>query len=388
MRVVDRILLSSGRVELQPLGKPLKSDLFRKNEIIEGRVLKVFSASSALISIKGEEVMARTLIPLHAGDRSQFQVEQVYPQTVLRMIEIVRHDTAKPSPVFLNRNSESIPTSLPRGIFKLHNDVSLFKSITEWVSRSSHKIREGDESYVRDLAALIKRLAFQARPGETDGRFLEKFIDGSGLAWEHKLKTLCLNNALQNKAEAIALLKEDTKGLAMQIVKEQAQAQPEGELAAFTDLLEQLQLVNYHALEDKGKGKLFLPFPLFSQEGFTFGQLLIDLSSGSDSESETEGDASKRIVKISFLLQPKGIGQMRADMSVYLRHIQGSFLVGDESVKRFIEQYLPELRGRFEKVGFFVDNFTCRVDEAKALEETSLVSEFMGPVDYAVHLVV
>jgi hypothetical protein len=368
---IGDIKLSSARSEIQNIIGTKRPPSLQKNEIVEGRVLDSRSPQNAVLLIKGKKVVVRTVFPLQQGDVSLLKVEQVIPQTVLKVVSL--HRPLGNGPVsFLVTTSGS---------------YSPYQFIAKLLSRfaSLHISATGSEVHaiVSDLKSLMTKIALQS-PINATPNFLKILIDGSGLTWEHKLKQL-LCNGKPSSHDIHMLPQNDLKGLTMRLLQgwNSMDILSREEIQGCVDSLEQLQLLNHAALEERGK--LFFLFPIQQEDSFNLGQLLIRLpNNGKKAHAKEEEDA----VRISFLLQMSHLGSVRADMSIVNKTIRGRFLVPNPQVQSLLEEHIEALKARFLQAGFFVHEFVCALEKMEVLESTSLVEELINREERFLSLVV
>lgn len=315
-------------------------------------------------------MVAQTLFPLQKGDVSLLKVEQVVPQKVLRMVSLHRPVGNSPVSLLVTTSGNSSPYKF---IGKLLN---LFTS--SHISATEKDLN----AIVGDLKTLMTKIVLQSSIN-TDPNFLKALIDGSGLTWEHKLKQLLFSKK-PSSHDIHMLLKSDLKGLIMKLLQrwKAVEALSREEIQGFVDFLEQLQLLNHAALEEKRM--LFFLFPIQWDELFNFGQLLIRLPQNGEKD-HTKGED---VVRISFLLQMSHLGPLRADMSILDKTISGRFWVANPRVQSFIEKHVAELKTRFLRIGLFVQEFVCTLEEIEVLESASLVEELINREERFLSLVV
>ncbi len=372
MNDISHILISSAKAEIQNITGAERGPSLQKNEVVEGRVLDSISPHNAVLLIKGKKVRVRTLFPLQKGDVSLFKVEQVVPQKVLRLISLHRPVGDGPVSLLATTSGSSSPYKFIVELFNLLASSGLSATGKEIIST------------ITDLKALMTRIALKSS-GVSDPHFLKTLIDGSGLTWEHKLKQLFSKKTFSS-SDINLLLKSDLKGLTMKLLQgwKAFDIVSRDEIQRFVDSLEQLQILNYTALEEKGK--LFFSFPVQWNDLLSFGQLLIELPKNRKKDNTKE--EGKDIIRISFLLRMSHLGPLRADMSILDKTIKGRFLVADPRIQSFIGKHIPELKTRFLRLGFFVHEFMCALEETEVLEGASLVEELIDREERFLSLVV
>ena len=94
MNPVSFLLSSSAsRISLQPETSHQSLLALSKNEIVEGRVLKVLSSEKALLAIKGRQVVAQSSISFTEGSVLALKVEQTGLLPILKLVGVRVTDT-------------------------------------------------------------------------------------------------------------------------------------------------------------------------------------------------------------------------------------------------------------------------------------------------------
>lgn len=234
------------------------------------------------------------------------------------------------------------------------------------------------------MGALLGRISL--RPHDmAHPEFLKSFIDGSGLMWENKVRTL-LVSGLESRHQAEAFMENDLKGLALKSLSDVKTGKLffTQAMTTFLDDMEHHQWLNLSALEEKGKLLFFIPMQW--PDELTFAQFLIDLgveSGGMGGENDED-----RIFKLSLLLDMSHLGPVRVDASVVEKAIRVSFLVSDEDIQSLINQYTPCLQEQLERHGFSLQQVTCRLEERASLARTSLVDAMIDLEEHTISLIV
>jgi hypothetical protein len=215
--------------------------------------------------------------------------------------------------------------------------------------------------------------------------FLRSFIDGSGMIWEHKLRSLLLSG-VQSRSQAEALMGQDLKALALSSLADVGATKLLSADGAgrFLDALEQLQLLNLSGLEEKGK--LLFIVPMQSDEGFSFAQLLIDL--GRKEGDEASRNEKDKVLRLSLFLDMSRLGPVRVDASIFKKVIRIGFLVCNEESQALVDRSADHLKEYLERHGFSVQQVTCQLEEQNSLADTSLVESLIDPEEHYISLVI
>ncbi len=366
----NRVVLS-GRFDQENKGQRDSLPAMKKGEILSGRVTRSVSSRHAILLIKGKEVVARTPGLLKPGDVALFKVEQVSPEYVLRLVKV----GAGQDPQL----AELVKGARLRGL--------AYKSIIDLLNplmADPHKSESREfPDVLRRMWDLLCRISLHPEK-EVSTSFLKSFIDHSGMMLEHKLKLWL--SGVHSGREIQSALEEDLKGLAFRSLGDsRAMSLVSAEGASrFIDALEQLQLLNLTALEEKGK--LLLVMPMQWDGEFSFAQLLIDLSGKSGrefGEKDQEG-----VLRLSLFLEMSHLGPVRVDASLFQKVVRVGLMVCNDDVKAFFENASDDLKGQLEKHGFSVQEITCLLERKSRLAETSLVEALLDPETHRISIVI
>jgi len=75
------------KAAIELLGSPRSEALFKENEIVEGRVVKILSGSQALVRLSGVELVAVTDTKLEEGQKIVGRVDKVDPRITLSLLK-------------------------------------------------------------------------------------------------------------------------------------------------------------------------------------------------------------------------------------------------------------------------------------------------------------
>ncbi|SDT85787.1 hypothetical protein [Desulfobacula phenolica] len=318
----------------------------KKNQMISAKVLKLLPRGNAQLLINGQKVVAKTALLMKPGEQVQLKVLSQKDDIILKLIGPVQKMTTRQisSLVGFFSNNESIP------------DTTGIK--------------------IKNVKELLYDMALKS--DEPDKTFLPKLIEKSGMLWEKKVAQLLLGNDLSPgiKDKLDMLLKQDIKG---NILKELSGANP-GKFealktaAAFSETLENFQVLNHHSSDS---GRFLLPFPIFNESAFSFGQLLIDTG---DKTKKDNKDADK-LIQLSFLLDMSRLGPLRADFSILKKKMTGRFLLKDEDTCKYVESMIPELKTRLAGIDYQAHQITCINAEKNDIHHSSLIETLIKDRD-------
>jgi len=367
---IDHILIPSSKVDLHTKKDSALRLPVRKNELVEGRVVKSIPPHHALLEIKGKQVVAQIKVSLRQGDIASFKVQEVNPQYILKLVEV----TGGQKPVV---------GGLLRGGGFSGFPYRFLLDILEPLMTHGGKTAPGNlTDIVVKVWALLQEMSLGPDKVQNP-RFLHSFILNSGMLLEHKLKSAFLSG-MGDRNQIKALIGQDLKALVLGALSDPKSMElfSAESTKHFLDSLEQLQFLNLSAMEDKGKC-LFI-IPMYWGNKFKFAQLLIDL--GDKSGSQANG--GDRVFRLSLLLDMSSLGPVRADVSILRKVIKIDFVVCNEEVQRLFDNSEDYLRNGVEKHGFSVQQITCVLEEYNILAETSLIDDIIDPGEHHISLII
>ncbi|MCP3874229.1 MAG: hypothetical protein GY699_13870 [Desulfobacteraceae bacterium] len=316
------------------------------NQIVSAKVLKLLPQGKAQLLVNNQKVVAKTALLLTPGEEVQLKVVEQKNAIILKLIGPVQ------------KMSTSQISSL----------VSLFSK-----SESAPDITSTKIANVKDL---LYDMALKS--DKPDKSFLPKLIEKSGLAWEKKVATTLLDksSATDIKNNLDVLLKQDVKG---NILREMFSLDPQKfetvkMATSFLETIENFQLLNHQSSES---GRYLLPFPIFSESAFSFGQLLID--TGDKTKSDTKN--ADKLIHLSFLLNMTRLGPLRADFSILKKDIAGGFLLRDNETCKYVKSMIPELKNGLVKLGYHVHQIECNIAKKEEIQETAFIETLVKSQD-------
>ncbi|MCK5097934.1 MAG: hypothetical protein KAR45_07510, partial [Desulfobacteraceae bacterium] len=223
----------------------------------------------------------------------------------------------------------------------------------------------------KELLEILKSISLKSDKADKD--FLPRLFNKSGILLEQKISTLInQGKGLPSKHEIINFLKNDMKGYVLNQLHTSGN-QNAGNIKAFSEFsagIENFQTLN---AQSSDSGKYLIPFPILSNDFFSFGQLFIDLGDLKEKENKDNKD---RVINISFLLNMSKLGDLRADFSIYKKAISGVFNLSSVEICDFVKNNLPQLKERLAKIEYMVHNIECKVASKEDVSPTSLIESF------------
>lgn len=321
----------------------------QKHEIIQARVLRSMAEQGALISVKDRQVIARSHVPLETNQLLLLKVEALSPTPLLRLLGIVGR-SAGPS-VLLQAAEQN-----------------LWKQVLGVLEKSGNAAaqRNGLHALLKDLSMF-----FGKRPGaETLGDWIEK----SGMLWESKLRTLCMQDRASG-GDLNRIAAGDLKGLLARMAAKEEEASPLME--RLLKVIENLQWVNHQGWSQAGKIFLLIPIRFF--DGFwTVAQLMIH----KEQEEGSEGSGEGKACRVVLLVELPSLGRVRAELMVERKDVRIAFQAESTASLSRLRDRLPSLIERLQERGFRIRETTCEVRDPVFLTQ-SLVQELSGTGAYS-----
>jgi len=280
---------------------------------------------------------------LHApGEEVQLKVQEQKDTIILKLMDPVQKVTTRQISSLINLFSRNGSAS----------DITGSKSV--------------------NVKTLLYEMALKS--DKADEHFLPKLIEKNGIIWEKKVSQVLLGkaNSTDMKVDLNNLLEQDVKG---SILKEMIHTDARKtavfeKLSSFSKLVENFQLVNQGSSES---GKFILPFPIFSESAFSYGQLFIDTGG----KTKKDEDASDKVMQISFLLNMTHLGPLRADFSILKKEITGRFLLKDKDTCEYVKSMIPELKAGLAIIEYHVRQIECGIAEKEDIHQGSFVETLM-----------
>jgi len=327
----------------QPLA-PLK-DLFQPGQIFWGRVLERLDDTTVTLLARGTVIRAQTSLPLAIGSRYEFLVQQTEP----RMIFQVLNPESSPSVSLLRlwQAYAAIRTSLPE----------LLGSLA--AAGKSSPITGAPENVLLHLYELLPTLVSESG-GDVEASWLATQLTSSGLFWEHKVTRWLQGERVDSPSN---LVRGDLKGALLAVKESLARQGPNvalGDLQArvngaleFVELQQKLNL-----LLAAEQGPWFWVIPDMEGRG------TVEIYVARDAEERTGSGGST--FRLRLRLSPSQLGPLEAVLTLHQNTISCHLCVGDESLARWMESFLPLLRSGMEASGYQVSFLGC---EAGTIED-------------------
>lgn len=332
--MISGIQLSSSRMVIPKEDTGSRKNLpeLKLNQIIKAKVLQPMPGGRTLLSFQNQTITTQTSLLLKPGEEIMLKVASLQDEIVFKLVGPVK------------QLSGSQMSSL----------ASLFMKNTP--------VRDIMESRIPAVKTLLNEVALKSGKSDTD--FLPRLMEKSGVLLERKIADIVTQSRSGQDIPALikSMFQQDIKGnLLKTLMAEGAleRSQASGVFkteASFLDTLNSLQLLNHQSSES---GRFLLPFPVLSEAGFHFGQLLIDVGK----KEKNRQDDSDRTVRISFILDMSRLGPLKADFSIFKKDITGKFLFLDNDTSRYVDSLMPQLKERLKAVEYNLVKVECQTVE-------------------------
>ncbi len=356
-----QILASSARIVLDA-GKDRQGKLpvLKTGQVISARVIRTDGKRRAQLMIQGRTVNAKLYAPLKSGDRLMMKVTQSGSRPVLKLVDA--GDVATMGrPVADALKDAGGPRPFDR-LGRLMTAVADLRSET----KTGHPADR--------LTALLDRIAVKS--DQAQPVFLKNLIRDSGFFREAGMAQAINKGAPAIEADLKSLLLDTAAALRINDPESADKYRQAGER------IETIQLLNKQTADTLGR--FWLPLPVLQDNTLQFGQLLIDLGGGRNS-SRKSGDG---LIKLSFLLHMSRLGDLRADVAVFDKALNGVFGVCDQATASHITGHLPTLIAQLAEKGFEVQDLQCKVLGRSSLSGMSLVDELVAADEGLLNLVI
>ncbi len=344
--MISGIHISTSEMVIQPGADKKKLPNFIKGQTLLATVLSGSSKGKAQLLVNGQKLMAKTPMLLTAGQQVELKVLQEKDSVILKLIGPVQKVTT-------GQMSSLV------GLFSKNGSISDISG-----------------SKIKSVESLLHELALKS--DKADEAFLPKLIQKSGLALENKLAQILTDKQTlpEIKASLDNLLKQDIKGNFLKEMMEIGSGRTDAvkTVSGFLETIENFQLLNHNSSES---GRILLPFPVFSQGAFQFGQLLIDTGG----KPKKDGEDADKLIRVSFLLNMTNLGPLRADFSVLKKDITGQFLFEDDDTCEYVRSMLGDLKARLAGLEYHVHKLECKTVKKEALQESSLIETLVKSED-------
>ena len=340
-------------------------------EILKGRVVASLGPQKAIVKFEGVEALAETRSHLSPGSDIVVRVARLSPKVLLNLVHA--------DPCFSDKPISLIRTYLPTRI-PLGETIEKLQEILS--DKRLMKYLSVDRTLYQNLGTILSNIIFDETKMYKP-EFLLNFMTQSGLLYESKLKRLLLRGVPQLFIDGE--LNNDLKGLLLKVSQDlnlkeglghaagNGEGGPEEKITHFLKTVRELvdnvelnQLTN--CIAKKERNYLYLQIPLAFQDRIDDAELYIYYN-----HQGKNTDLEKENFNLVFLLNMEELGNVKIDTSIRKRYVYCRIAVEDQTVARFINEFLPVLRNRLSALDYYVEKIDCVV-----LEDPSEVTVSFG----------
>ena len=355
----------------------------KPGRIVNAKVLDVTSQNRVQLLVDGQKLTVSTQLPLARGMDISMKVVRSQDGIVLKPVPTssapVSTDTAGPE-VNAGRPVSSVPAALPDSN-SLPGTKKSFQT-TAFQSFSLVKTFQGLNALSQTREPVLNDIlmGLSLKSDVRDDQFLPQIIKNMGLSFEKKLAT-GLEDASDKKTAAHVIKQlagQDLKAASLSLIGMESDPSKSTVLKHISDALDnfaQLNVKSGDSGQSQDGARFLLPFPVWREDGFDFGQLMVD--TGKTGTANT----GKKMLSISFLLNMTALGPLRADFSILDKTIAGRFLIENQATCDYLTPKISDLRQRLSGIGYQAGNIDCRVARPEQIAPTSLMLFMKVPDD-------
>lgn len=347
-------------------------------ETLTVSVIEKQSGNQYLLSMKENSIMAKSDIPLSAGEKLQVKVQSVQPQIILNVIDTQKQNTdAKVNEKLLQWRVN--PDSLTHLMSKVEEFSANLKSVDLTQVMSQKKI-DG-------LMTLLKSIVFSSQT-KTNPLFVKEFVSKIGLLLENDLGKIALLSAkgggaaviaenlkasLLNLSAAITEVLKDSTKMDAQITAKLMN------LSSFTSevlkAIEVRQAVNI--VYQQNESGLYLQIPLAMGEALRQADIFI-----TPDDKNTAGAKKYSSCSVVIFLDLDYLGEIYIDASVREGRIRCLIKCESEEVKLLLASSADQLKEALGNIGYGVEQIEClKASELKLKKAEYIEQQLLGSVD-------
>jgi len=379
---LSSLKIAGGNLEQSELSNIMN---LKPGRIVNAKVLDVTSQNRIQLLVDGQKLTVSTQLPLARGMDIPMKVVRSPDGIVLKPIPTssapVSTDTSGPA-VNAGRPESSVPTALPDSN-SLSGTEKSFQT-NAFQSFSPAKIFQGLNALSQTREPLLNDIlmGLSLKSDVRDDQFLPQIIKNMGLSFEKKLAAGiedASGKKLDKKMGAHVIKQlagQDLKAAALSLAGMESDPGKTTVLKHISDALDNFAQLNVKS-GDSGQSpdgaRFLLPFPVWREDGFDFGQLMVDTG------NRGAGNKGKKMLSISFLLNMTALGPLRADFSILDKTIAGRFLLENQATCDYLTPKISDLRQRLSGIGYQAGHIDCRVARPEQIAPASLMLSMKAP---------
>jgi len=383
--MIPNLPLTSLKITDDNLKQTELSDIMnlKPGRIVNAKVLDVTSENRIQLLVNGQKLTVSSQLPLTRGMDISMKVVRSRDGIVLMPVPTSSApksiDTAGTA-VNTGRRMSSVPAGLPDSNSPPGPEKSSQKNTFQSVSPV--KIFQGLNALSQTREPILNDIlmGLSLKSDVRNDQFLPQIIKNMGLSFEKKLAA-GLEDGPDKKTVAHVIKQlagQDLKAAALSLAGMENDPGKTTVLKHISDALDnfaQLNVKSGDGGQNQDAARFLLPFPVWREDGFDFGQLMVD--TGKTGTANT----GKKMLSISFLLNMTALGPLRADFSILDKTIAGRFLLENQATCDYLTPKISELRQRLSGIGYQAGNIDCRVARPEQIAPTSLMHAMKAPDD-------
>lgn len=354
----------------------------KPGQIVDAKVLDVRPENRALLFIGGQKLTVSTQLPLTRGMNIPMKVVHSQDGILLRPV-------SPPSgPVSTDMPNTAVTTgrpvsSMPAALSDLNPlpGTKEYVQTTELKSFSMGKIFQGLSALSQTREPILHDIlmGLSLKSDVRNDQFFPQIINNMGLSFEKKLADGLKDTP--DKKTVAHLIKQlagqDLKAASLSLAgmeTDPGKASVLKDISNALDNFAQLNVKSADSGQSQDGARFLLPFPVWREDGFDFGQLMVDTG-------KTGTANAKKMLSISFLLNMTALGPLRADFSILDKTIAGRFLLEEQATCDYLAPKISDLRQRLSGIGYQAGNIDCQVARPEQIAPTSLILSMKEPED-------
>ena len=383
--MIPNLPLTSLKITDDNLKQTELSDIMnlKPGRIVNAKVLDVTSENRIQLLVNGQKLTVSSQLPLTRGMDISMKVVRSRDGIVLMPVPTSSApksiDTAGTA-VNTGRRMSPVPAGLPDSNSPPGPEKASQKNTFQSVSPV--KIFQGLNALSQTREPILNDIlmGLSLKSDVRNDQFLPQIIKNMGLSFEKKLAA-GLEDGPDKKTVAHVIKQlagQDLKAAALSLAGMENDPGKTTVLKHISDALDnfaQLNVKSGDGGQSQDGARFLLPFPVWREDGFDFGQLMVD--TGKTGTANT----GKKMLSISFLLNMTALGTLRADFSILDKTIAGRFLLENQATCDYLTPKISELRQRLSGIGYQAGNIDCRVARPEQIAPTSLMHSMKAPDD-------
>lgn len=312
---------------------------FRVGDIFSGRVVRRYSGGDVIVSARGRQFRASTVLDLGEGEKHTFQVKSSGEGIELKVLdgEVLRGQ----SPLQLWASSRMARDRL----------ITILSDLA--ASRNMKNLPPEAGTALRDLSRHFPTMVYR-EPSAEGARWLTSALLGSGLFLENKVARCLLGEKPRPWKK---ILSEDLKGLLLTLEQTMSGGEPELKpwdplllkIREALHLIEQEQMLNLCSLKE-GVGWFWF-IPGLKENGLTRAEVFAGR------------DPSQEGIRFSLFLELSRLGAMEAEIFAVASHVDVKIWLDEEKKADFVNRHLPLLAEALQESGMRPASLSCGVRE-------------------------